>query len=69
MFRLFENLVDPYAPYAQDDRPPQRLWPFMRAWSRPFHRVFGVAIVLSIVVATIEVGLIARSFRGSTCWS
>ncbi|MBL4542426.1 MAG: ABC transporter ATP-binding protein [Rhodobacteraceae bacterium] len=63
MFRLFENLVDPYAPYAQDDRPPQRLWPFMRAWSRPFHRVFGVAIVLSIVVATIEVGLIAYMGR------
>jgi ATP-binding cassette, subfamily B, multidrug efflux pump len=59
MFRYFERLVDPYAPYAETDTPPRRLWPFMRAWSRPFHRVFGVTMALSVAVALIEVALIA----------
>jgi len=59
MFRYFERLVDPYAPYAETDTPPRRLWPFMRAWSRPFHRVFGITMALSVAVALIEVALIA----------
>jgi len=58
MFCFFESLVDPYAPYAQTDTPPRRLWPFMRAWSRPFGRVFAVAAALSVLVAAVEVGLI-----------
>ena len=58
MFRFFEELVDPYAPYPETDAPPRRLWPFMRDWSRPFRRVFAVTAVLSVVVATVEIGLI-----------
>ncbi|PWE30036.1 multidrug ABC transporter ATP-binding protein [Maritimibacter sp. 55A14] len=58
MFRYFENLVDPYVAHDATDTPPRRLWPFMRAWSRPFHRVFAVAGILSLVVALVEVGLI-----------
>ncbi|MFD0982196.1 ABC transporter ATP-binding protein [Tropicimonas aquimaris] len=58
MFRYFENLVDPYTPYEDTDTPPQRLWPFLWAYSQPFKRWFLVAAVLSIVVATVEVGLI-----------
>ncbi|WP_193143330.1 ABC transporter ATP-binding protein [Meridianimarinicoccus sp. MJW13] len=58
MFRFFENLVDPYVEYEEVDAPPRRLWPFLRAYSRPFRRVFVVAAVLSIVVAAVEVGLI-----------
>ncbi|SNT24084.1 ABC transporter ATP-binding protein [Tropicimonas sediminicola] len=58
MFRYFENLVDPYTPYEDTDTPPQRLWPFLWAYSQPFKRWFVVAAVLSIVVATVEVGLI-----------
>lgn len=30
MFRFFENLVDPYCDYPEQDRPPTRLWPFMK---------------------------------------
>ncbi|MBQ0767322.1 MAG: ABC transporter ATP-binding protein, partial [Sulfitobacter litoralis] len=58
MFRFFENLVDPYADYAEQDTPPTRLWPFFRSYSGPFKTVFWVTGVLSIVVAAIEIGLI-----------
>ncbi len=58
MFRFFENLVDPYCDYTQEDRPPTRLWPFLRAYARPFRRVFIWAGVLSVAVAAIEVWLI-----------
>ena len=58
MFRYFENLVDPYAPYAQTDRPPQKLLPFLMGFARPFRGVFVAATLLSIVVAAVEVGLI-----------
>ncbi len=58
MFRFFENLVDPYCDYTQEDRPPTRLWPFLRAYARPFRRVFLWAGLLSVAVAAIEVWLI-----------
>ena len=58
MFRYFEGLVDPYAEYPETDRPPQRLWPFLRDYCKPFHAVFAVTAIMSIVVAGIEVGLI-----------
>ncbi len=58
MFKFFENLVDPYCDYPEKDRPPTRLWPFMRDYARPFHRVFALAAVSSVIVAAIEVGLI-----------
>ncbi len=58
MFRFFENLVDPYCDYPQNDRPPTRLWPFLREYGVPFRRVFFWAGILSILVAAIEIGLI-----------
>ncbi|WP_444667769.1 ABC transporter ATP-binding protein [Cereibacter changlensis] len=58
MFRFFENLVDPYEPWAQTDTPPRRLWPFLREYVRPFHAVFAVTGILSVMVASIEVLLI-----------
>ncbi len=58
MFRFFENLVDPYCDYSESDRPPTRLWPFMRLYSVPFKSVFILAALMSVVVASIEVGLI-----------
>lgn len=63
MFRFFENLVDPYAPYAETDRPPTRLWPFMRDYCRPFTRVFTYAGLSSVVVAIVEIWLIAYMGR------
>ncbi|HID68780.1 MAG TPA: ABC transporter ATP-binding protein, partial [Roseibacterium sp.] len=58
MFRFFENLVDPYVDYPQEDRPPTALWPFMRAYSQPFLRVFFWTALISVIVAAVEVGLI-----------
>ncbi len=58
MFRFFENLVDPYGPYAQKDHPPQSLWRFMWDYSQPFKRVFAMAAVLSVLVAGVEIALI-----------
>lgn len=63
MFRFFENLVDPYAPYAQEDTPPTRLWPFLKTYVRPFRRVFWAAGIMSVVVALVEVWLIAYMGR------
>ncbi|MFN3145065.1 MAG: ABC transporter ATP-binding protein [Paracoccaceae bacterium] len=58
MLGFFERLVDPYVAHADDDTPPQRLWPFLKLYSEPFRKVFAVAALLSVVVASIEIGLI-----------
>ncbi|MDR5652629.1 ABC transporter ATP-binding protein [Ruixingdingia sedimenti] len=58
MFRFFEGLVDPYTAYPETDAPPQRLWPFLRAYAVPFRRVFVATGIVSIMVATVELGLI-----------
>ena len=58
MFKFFESLVDPYQPYAETDTPPTRLWPFLRDYAQPFKRVFVLAGIMSLVVASIEVALI-----------
>jgi ATP-binding cassette subfamily B multidrug efflux pump len=58
MFRYFETLVDPYAPYPQTDVPPTRLWPFLREYARSFRGVFIVTAALKMGVAMIEVLLV-----------
>ncbi|MEM6938633.1 MAG: ABC transporter ATP-binding protein [Pseudomonadota bacterium] len=58
MLRYFENLVDPYTPYAEDDAPPQKLWPFLRAYCIPFKKVFAITALMSVIVAAVEIGLI-----------
>jgi len=63
MLRFFERLVDPYVDYAEQDTPPQKLWPFMMAYSQPFKRVFWITGVMSIVVAVVEIWLIAYMGR------
>ncbi|MEM8537513.1 MAG: ABC transporter ATP-binding protein, partial [Pseudomonadota bacterium] len=59
MFRFFEHLVDPYAPYAEDDTPPKRLYPFLRAYAEPFKSVFFVTAVASVVIASVEIWLLS----------
>ena len=58
MLSFFERLVDPYVAYSESDQPPQKLWPFMREYARPFKRVFWCVGIMSFVVAMVEVGLI-----------
>lgn len=58
MFRFFENLVDPYIDYREDDRPPTRLGPFLMEYARPFRAVFVATAVFSILVAAVELWLI-----------
>ncbi len=63
MFRYFEGLVDPYTPYQETDHPPQRLWPFLREYARPFRKVFWVTGVMSVTVAVIEIWLLSYMGR------
>ena len=58
MFKFFESLVDPYAPYPETDVPPSKLWPFLRAYLKPFRGVIAVTFVISTVVAFSEIMLI-----------
>ncbi|NNE89606.1 MAG: ABC transporter ATP-binding protein [Silicimonas sp.] len=58
MFRYLENLIDPYADYPVTDRPPTKLWPFLREYCRPFWRVFTLTGIMSVVVAAVEIWLI-----------
>ncbi|MGB5868814.1 MAG: ABC transporter ATP-binding protein [Albidovulum sp.] len=58
MFRFFENLVDPYCAYKETDAPPQRLLAFLGDYTRPFRLIFVVTVLIKIVVALFEVGLI-----------
>jgi ATP-binding cassette subfamily B multidrug efflux pump len=58
MFRFFEQLVDPYVPYPETDKPPRDIWPFMKAYTVPFRRLFVITGIMSIVVAAIEIWLI-----------
>ncbi|WP_299728330.1 ABC transporter ATP-binding protein [uncultured Tateyamaria sp.] len=58
MFKYFESLVDPYVSYTETDTPPTKIWPFLRGYSEPFKGVFVLAAIMSLVVASIEVGLI-----------
>ena len=58
MFRFFENLVDPYEAYADTDTPPQTLFAFLYDYARPLRAVLVWAVILSIIVAAVEIGLI-----------
>jgi ATP-binding cassette subfamily B multidrug efflux pump len=58
MFRFFENLVDPYQPYAETDTPPTRLWPFLKDYVRPFKGVFAWTAVFSVGNAVLDIGMI-----------
>lgn len=58
MFKKLEKLVDPYVAYPQQDRPPRRLWPFLWDYSQPFKGLFALTAFMSVIVATIEIGLI-----------
>jgi hypothetical protein len=57
-FKYFETLVDPYTAYPDTDTPPRRLFAFLWDYSQPFKKLFAATMVMSLVVAAIEIGLI-----------
>ncbi len=63
VFRLFENLVDPYVGYPETNTPPQTLWLFLKDYAQPFKRVFLFTAIMSVVVAAIEIWLISYMGR------
>ncbi|MBI1417200.1 MAG: ATP-binding cassette domain-containing protein [Limimaricola sp.] len=63
MFKFFETLVDPYGPYVENDAPPRRLLPFLREFAQPFHKVFWVTGIMSVIVAAVEIWLISYMGR------
>ncbi|MFV2035757.1 MAG: ABC transporter ATP-binding protein, partial [Halocynthiibacter sp.] len=63
MLSFFERLVDPYVTYDEVDTPPQKLWPFLAEFARPFRRVFWFAGIMAIVVAVVEIWLISYTGR------
>ncbi len=63
MFRFFERLVDPYVTYEETDTLPQKLGPFLSLYARPFRRVFWAAGIASVVIASVEIWLLAYMGR------
>ncbi|MCG7493705.1 ABC transporter ATP-binding protein [Thalassobius sp. Cn5-15] len=62
MFRFFENLVDPFAPFRAET-PPGTLWAYLHTQLGPFRKWMGVMAVTGILVALVETGLIFYSGR------
>jgi ATP-binding cassette subfamily B multidrug efflux pump len=62
MFRFFESLNDPFQPY-EAKTPPNRYWPFMWAHLRPVRGIMAAVILVGLVVAMLETGLIYYAGR------
>ena len=62
MYRVFENLVDPFAPFAEGT-PPANYWRFMKTQLAPFRKVVPWILLTGLVVAVMESGLIFYSGR------
>ena len=57
MFRFFENLVNPFAPY-DESTPPKALWPYLRSHYGPFKKLMFFMACTGGLVALVETGLI-----------
>ena len=62
MFRLFESLVDPFAPFDRAT-PPRGLWAYFLSQFGPFRKWMIVLALTGILVAVIETGLIFYTGR------
>jgi len=62
MFKKFENLVNPFAPYAEET-PPALLWPYIKTQLAPFKKWLPVMAFLGVLTALMESGLIFYSGR------
>ncbi|MCP4386579.1 MAG: ABC transporter ATP-binding protein [Hyphomicrobiales bacterium] len=62
MFRLFENLVDPFQPY-DDSTPHTGAWRYLTENLRPLRRVMAMSLGLTVISAALEVWLIGYAGR------
>jgi ATP-binding cassette subfamily B multidrug efflux pump len=62
MFRFFENLVDPFAPF-DETTPPKALWPYLKSHFGPFRKVMFWMAFTGVLVAIVETGLIFYTGR------
>ncbi len=58
MFRFFENLVDPFAAYPEQDTPPKTLFAFLWDYSQPFKKLFAATALMAILSAIVELWLL-----------
>lgn len=62
MFRFFENLVNPFAPF-REDTPPSTLWAYYKSQFGPFRKWMVWMALTGVLVALIETGLIFYTGR------
>ncbi|MFY0680923.1 MAG: ABC transporter ATP-binding protein [Thalassovita sp.] len=62
MYRFFENLVNPFAPF-DEATPPKTLWAYLKTQFGPFRKWMAVMALSGIIVALMETGLIFYSGR------
>ncbi len=62
MFKKFENLVDPFAPFP-DETPSSNLWAYMKTQLYPFRKWLPLMAFLGVLTAVMESGLIFYSGR------
>ena len=58
MFSFFENIVDPFVDYPENNTPPRRLFPFIWEYCKPFKTLFVWTGVMSVISAAMELGLL-----------
>ena len=62
MFRKFENLINPFAPFAADT-PPSELWSYIRTQLKPFQKWLPWLAITGFIVAVMESALVFYSGR------
>ncbi len=62
MYKLFENLVDPFADH-DSGTPPATLWAFFKEQVRPFRRWIPVMFATGLLVALFEAGMVFYAGR------
>ncbi len=62
MFRFFENLVDPFAPF-DEQTPPKSLWAYLKSHYGPFRKLMIWMALTGVLVAMVETGLIFYTGR------
>ncbi|WP_457649175.1 ABC transporter ATP-binding protein [Profundibacter sp.] len=62
MFRFFENLVDPFAPF-DEKTPPETLWAYLKSHYGPFRKLMIWMALTGVLVAMVETGLIFYTGR------